>query len=252
MQAKISIIIPVYNAERYLKQTLDSVLQQTYTNWEMIAIDDCSKDASFTILNDYANKDKRIKVFKNEVNLKVARTRNKAIELATGEWIAFLDADDYWMPEKLEKQYNCVVENTCSLSYTGTKFIKDDGISADICFKVPNKVTYKDIIKQNKLTCSSVLVKAEIMKKYLFNENDALHEDYLAWLQILKDEQQCFGVVEPLTVYRLTEGSKSRNKIKVIKMTYKTYRTFGFNPISALWKTFINGINGLKKYKKEL
>ena len=250
-QPLVSVIIPVYNASKTIGATLDSVLNQTYKNLEILAVNDCSTDDSLKILEEYAKKDKRLKVLTNPENLRVAKTRNFAIEKATGDYIAFVDADDIWDLTKLEKQLAFMKENGCKLCYTSVDFIDNDGNETGRQFIVPEKVWFNKLLKQNVITLSSACAESEIIKKHLMH-NDELHEDFIMWLEILRDEiKYAYGLREVLVHYRLTTGSKSRNKFKSMKMTYKTYRLLKVNFFKAHFCLFIYVLKSLKKYGKE-
>ena len=145
----VSVIIPVYNAEKIVGFTLDSVINQTYKNLEIICVNDCAKDNSLEVLNEYAKKDKRIKVISNEKNSGVAETRNNALKIATGEFIAFVDADDVWHLEKIEKQIKLMLENDYKLTYTSVQFIDNDGNLTGKQFIVPDEVNFNKLLKQN-------------------------------------------------------------------------------------------------------
>lgn len=245
----VSVIIPVYNAERTIKDTLDSVINQTYKNLEIICINDCSKDNSLEILNEYVKKDERIKVLSNEKNSGVAKTRNNGLKIATGEYIAFVDSDDIWNLTKTEKQIEFMLNNGYKLSFTSVNFIDNDGKNTRKSFIVPKEVSYKSLLKQNVITLSSAIIDKNVLKDRLFH-NDELHEDFIMWLEILKeDTEKAYGLEESLVDYRLTQGSKSRNKWKSLKMTYKTYKFFKINWIMAHHYLFHYIIRGLKKYK---
>lgn len=245
----VSVIIPCYNAEKIVKYTLDSVINQTYKNVEIICINDCSKDNTLKILEDYAQKDNRIKVLNNEKNSGVATTRNNGLKIAKGEYIAFVDSDDVWHLDKTEKQINFMIENDCKLSYTSVDFIDDNGVIVGKNFIIPEKVNYKELLKQNIITLSSSIIAKEILKDRLFHD-DHLHEDFILWLELLKDEVDfAYGLKEILVDYRLTTGSKTRNKWKSLRMTYKTYKHFHINWIKAHHYLFHYIIRGLRKYK---
>ena len=123
----VSIITPLYNSEKFIAETIESVLTQTYTNWEMLIVNDCSKDNGASIVEKYSKKDKRIKLFNNEKNMGVSFTRNRAIDLSNGKYIAFLDSDDLWYKEKLKKQIRMMEEKNISLSYTAYTKMNEDG-----------------------------------------------------------------------------------------------------------------------------
>ena len=158
----ISIIMPAYNCEKYIGEAIDSVLAQSCRNWELIIIDDGSADNTSSIITEYLQKDSRISLLSNEKNIGVSATRNRGIEFAKGNWIAFLDSDDIWTPYKLEKQIETAQEKNGEFIFTGSAYINEEGKPYKGIFEVPEKVSYKELRKQNVISCSSVLIK----KKY--------------------------------------------------------------------------------------
>lgn len=245
----VSVIIPVYNAEKIVGYTLDSVINQTYKNLEIICVNDCAKDNSLEVLSEYAKKDKRIKVLSNEKNSGVAVTRNNALKAATGDYIAFVDADDVWHLEKVEKQIKFMLDNDYKLTYTSVQFIDNDNNLTGKKFIIPEEVTFNKLLKQNVITLSSAIISKEILGDRLFHD-DHLHEDFIMWLEILKNDiTKAYGLKEILVDYRLTPGSKSRNKWKSIKMTYGTYKHFKLNFFKAHWCLMFYIIRSIKKYK---
>ncbi len=245
----VSVIIPCYNAEKLVGYTLDSVIKQTYRNIEIICVNDCSNDETLRVLEEYAKKDSRIKVLNNTKNLGVAETRNNALKIAIGDYIAFIDSDDVWHLDKLEKQIKFMLANNYKLTYTSVEFIDDNGSLTGKVFNVPKDVSYKQLLKQNVITLSSAVVAKDILKDRLFHD-DQLHEDFILWLELLKDEiEKAYALTEMLTDYRLTAGSKSRNKWKSLRMTYKTYKYFHINWIKAHYYLCHYIIKGLRKYK---
>lgn len=246
---KVSVIIPAYNASDFISKALTSVLEQTYKNFELIIIDDCSRDDTFKIINDFAAKDDRIKVYRNEKNSGVAFTRNFGVLMATSDWIAFLDSDDKWRGDKLEKQIALLKNNPdASLIFTGSSFINEGGKGSSYILRVPEKITFRQLLKQNLISCSSVLVKKEHLLKYKM-ERDDMHEDFAVWLQILRNEKYAYGIDEPLLIYRISSGSKSGNKIKAAGMTYSVYRYIGLNFLTSLYNMFFYTLRNLKKYR---
>lgn len=248
-EALVSIVMPAYNCEKYVVEAINSILAQTYRNWELLVLDDGSKDNTLRIIKEFSQKDSRIKALPNGKNMGVSATRNRGIELASGEWIAFLDSDDMWKPEKLEKQFEIVEKEAAEFLFTGSSYINEEGESFKGIFEVPEKVTYKKLRNQNVISCSSVLVK----KKYFKNikmEKDEMHEDYAVWLRILKLGVIAYGVNEPLLIYRISRNSKSGNKIKTVKMTYKVFRFVGINPIGSAYFMMRHVIASVGKYKR--
>ena len=244
-----SVVMPVYNAEKFIETTLKSVLNQTVKDIEIICVDDCSKDKSVEIIKEYQKHDSRIVLLQNEKNSKVSQTRNNGINVAKSDWIALIDSDDAWEPNFLEKVMQRQKETGGQLISTSCKFMNDDGKILNSAFIVPEEITYKQLLKQNKILCSSVFVKKELLQKYPFFA-DEMHEDYVCWLNILKEIKKSYTVTEPLLIYRLTTGSKSRNKFKALKMSYMTYKKHGLNFFKRCYYTFCNALNGIKKYSK--
>lgn len=219
---KVSIIIPVYNAEKFIGKTMESVLNQTYKNWEMLIFNDKSKDDSLKIIKKYSEKDERIKVIDSKENVGVVTARNKLTEIATGEFIAFLDADDYWREEKLEKQIKFMKEQNALISCTEyTRVTEDEKEINDIIIK--EIITYEDMLKNNYLGCLTVIYNANKLGKRYFKERKK-NEDYVLWLEIVKETKIIFGLKENLAFYRVLNNSRSSNKIKVAKDRWEVYR----------------------------
>lgn len=244
----VSIIMPAYNCEKYISESINSVLEQTYKNYELIIIEDGSKDQTVDIITDFLKKDNKIKLIKNKVNKGVSYSRNIGINYSSGEWVAFLDSDDMWTSDKLEKQMMYVSKNkNVEFLYTGSSFINENSEPYSWIMEVPQKVKYKDLLKQNIISCSSVLIKKVYLTKYKM-EYDSMHEDYVLWLKILKNETDACGINEPLLIYRISSNSKSGNKIKSMFMTLRTYKHVGLNPIVSFYYLVWYIIKGLKKY----
>ena len=248
-EALVSVIMPAYNCEKYVVEAINSVLAQTYKNWELLVLDDGSKDNTLQIIEEFSRKDSRIKALPNGKNMGVSATRNRGIELASGDWIAFLDSDDMWEPLKLEKQFEVIENKSAEFLFTGSSYINEEGEPFKGLFEIPEKVAYKKLRNQNVISCSSVLVK----KKYFENikmEKDDMHEDYAVWLRILKLGVTAYGVNEPLLIYRISRNSKSGNKMKTVKMTYKVFRFVGINPIGSAYFMIRHVIASVGKYKR--
>ena len=248
-KALVSIVMPAYNCEKYVVEAINSILAQTYRNWELLVLDDGSKDNTLRIIEEFSQKDSRIKALPNGKNMGVSATRNRGIELASGEWIAFLDSDDMWNPEKLEKQFEIVEKEAAEFLFTGSSYINEEGEAYKEIFEVPEKITYKKLRNQNVISCSSVLVKKKYFE-HIKMEKDEMHEDYAVWLRILKTGVTAFGVNEPLLIYRISRNSKSGNKMKTVKMTYKVFRFVGINPFGSAYFMLRHVIASVGKYKR--
>ncbi|MCC2139281.1 glycosyltransferase, partial [Faecalibacterium sp. CLA-AA-H283] len=230
----ISIIMAAYNAEKTIEQAINSVLSQTYPDFELLVVNDCSTDKTAMLAEAIVKKDDRVRLISNEKNSGVSYTRKHGLEEASGEWVAILDSDDAWAPEKLEKQIKLQKKTNADLLFTGSAFMDADGKPIDWYLAAPAEVTYRQLLKQNVLSNSSALVRKELYAKY-YAVGDGMHEDFALWLNILKDGRKAYGVDEPLLIYRIAKSSKSGNKFKAAKMNWNTYRYIGLNPIEAAY-----------------
>ena len=219
---KVSIIVPMYNAEKFIGKTIESVLAQTYQNWEMLIMNDVSTDNSLAIVSLYAKKDERIKIVNTEKNVGVVKGRNFLIDLASGKYIAFLDADDYWHNEKLEKQIKFMKEKNASISCTEYTRVKENEEKInDVIIK--EEISYNDMLKNNYLGCLTVIYDANKIGKRYFKELEK-NEDYVLWLEIVKDVNTIYGLKENLAYYRVLDNSRSSNKVKTAKVRWEIYR----------------------------
>lgn len=244
----ISIIMAAYNAEKAIEQAINSVLNQTYPNFELLVVNDCSKDGTARLVENIAAKDSRVRLISNEKNSGVSFTRKHGLEEAKGEWIAILDSDDAWAAEKLEKQIALQEKTNADLLFTGSAFMDADGKPIDWYLAAPAEVSYRQLLKQNVLSNSSALVRKELYAKH-YAVGDGMHEDFAIWLSILKEGRKAYGVDEPLLIYRIAKSSKSGNKVKAAKMNWNTYRYVGLNPMSSLYYECWYIVKGLLKYK---
>ena len=221
----VSIIIPVYNASRFLEETINSIQEQTYSNWEAIFIDDCSSDNSYDIIKQYQKNDKRIKVIKNKINNGVAISRNNGIDYAKGEYLCFLDADDKWHPEKLEKQINFMQELNCEFSFTGYQFANEKCNPNGKIVSVPDKINYKQALKNTTIWTSTVMFDMNKLSKVdIRMPNIKRGQDTATWWKVLKKIQYAYGLNEVLSYYRRTNDSLSANKLTALKRTWNLYR----------------------------
>ncbi|MBQ7706796.1 MAG: glycosyltransferase family 2 protein [Lachnospiraceae bacterium] len=252
----VSIIIPLYNAESYILDALRSALVQEVDK-EIIVIDDCSTDNSLETVLDYVKnnhnvlKDKtRIIVRKNSENLGVAKTRNLGVDIARGEYVAYLDADDMWTSDKLKKQLEFIKTTNSDICTSSREMIDENGDALGLIIGFDKeKITLKDLKRSNHINCSAVLAKRELMKKYPMKHDRDAHEDYYTWLLCLKDGARACNINEPLLKYRDIKGSKSHNKLKAALMTFKTYRYAGYGFLRALLMMPAYMANGVRKHK---
>lgn len=242
---QVSVVVPVYNCEKYIVDALESVRCQK-TDWECIIIDDHSTDGTAVKIEPFL-KDTRFRYVHNDRNMGVAAGRNLGVSMAEGKYIAFLDGDDYWTNDKLEKQYGLMEEKHAVLSSTGRELMDENGVLSGRIISIPDRVSYKMLLKGNVLNTSGVMVKRDVAVKYPMAE-DHLHEDYIMWLSILKEYNEAFGINEPLLKYRVVKGSKSANKLKSAKMTYGVYRYIGLGRLKSMYYFCFYAVKGLLKY----
>jgi teichuronic acid biosynthesis glycosyltransferase TuaG len=219
----VSIITPSYKSEKFISETIESVLAQTYSNWEMIIVDDLSPDNSNVIIEEYIKKDSRIKLIKLENNSGPAIARNRAIEEGYGRYIAFLDADDLWSSEKLEKQIAFMNEKKCNLSYTSYATMNESGELLTNVIKAIGKLDYKELLKSNKIGCLSVIYDTKIIGK-VYMPLMKKRQDYALWLRILKKIDYAYGMDEVLGAYRVVPNSVSSKKIDLLQYNYELFR----------------------------
>lgn len=219
----VSIITPLYNSELYIERTIESVLNQSYNNWELIIVDDCSTDNGLSIVGNYVKTDNRIKVLKNEQNSGAAISRNKAIELAQGKYIAFLDSDDQWDKYKLEKQVAFMEKRDIDFSFTYYNHIDEAGKEISKTVNLPSKVDYVSTMKSNKIGCLTAMYNQESLGKF-FMKNIRKRQDYTLWLQLLKKTKYAYCLPEILATYTVRKGSISSNKWSLIKYHWHIYR----------------------------
>ncbi len=245
----VSIITPVHNAESHVEETIDSILNQTFEDWELILIDDFSTDNGVEILKKYEEKDSRIRVLENDNNEGAAITRNRGIRAAKGRFIAFLDSDDLWLPEKLEKQLEFMKENNYAFTYTSYHIFKDD-VEEGI-MKVPEKVTHQELLKTCSIGCLTVIYDTDKLGKMLM-PIISRRQDFALWLKILKEIPFAYGMQEPLARYRLRNDSISGNKFKAASYQWRVYREFEkLNLFQASYYFLHYSFNGvLKTYFK--
>ncbi|WP_411359015.1 glycosyltransferase family 2 protein [Pseudidiomarina salilacus] len=243
----VSIIMPVFNVEDFVAESIRTVLHQTYSNWELIIIDDHSTDASLGVVTSFSADD-RIKIFTNEKNLGGAGARNRGINAASGKYIAFLDSDDLWLPTKLERQIAFMEKHKISFSYTGYQSMTESGdfISA---IEVPEFVDFKRLCSHNYIPCLTAIYNAEKLGKVLMPAIRK-RQDYALWLRIIGQCKVGFGVTEQLAYYRIRQGSLSRNKLDNIKYYYAVLASqVRLNRFQQIWFSLVYTVIAALKLK---
>lgn len=215
--------MPAYNEEKHIAESIESVLKQTYQNWELIVINDGSKDRTRAIVAQYASEDERIILIDNEKNMGLVYTRNNGINRMTGRYLAFLDSDDCWYPHKLEKQIEVLKETGYPFVFSSYDKMDENGSPLKKKVRVKGKYTYQKMLKANFVGILTAVYDTHQVARKLFMQ-DFLMEDYKQWLNILKEIDFLYAIEEPLARYRVRESSLSSNKWKVVKADYDIYR----------------------------
>lgn len=225
MNKKVSIITPSYNSAKYIKQTIDSVRAQTYTDWEMLIVDDCSTDNTCEIVEAIAKEDNRVKLIRQEQNGGAAVARNRALENSTGRFIAYLDADDIWLPEKLSRQVEFMEQNDVAFSCCDYEKIEDDSTPLNKTVSMPKTITYDGLLGNTIIQTVGVIVDLDkVDRKLLVMPNVRRGQDTATWLQMLRNGVVFVGQNEVLAQYRRVPQSLSANKFNALKRTWYLYR----------------------------
>lgn len=245
----VSIIMPAYNADRFIREAIDSVLSQTYEDWELIVVDDCSEDKTATSVKEFA--DDRIRLLQNEKNLGVAASRNKGIAEAKGSYIAFLDGDDLWRACKLKVQMDLIADRSDVLCYTSYDFISENGDSVKTPYIVPCSTNYDSMLDENVIGCSSVVLSKSLLSDVPEPfDGEFYHEDYVLWMDLLRRKSvTTVGVEEVLMSHRQVATARSISKKKAAVERWKIYRDkLKMSKIQSLSHFLKYALRGIKKY----
>ncbi len=243
----VSIIIPIYNSEKYIRDTIDSALNQTYEDIEVIVVDDCSTDKSKYIVEEYIKQNKNIVYFLQDKNEGAAVARNKGISLAKGRYIAFLDSDDLWNSNKLKKQLELMNNNNAKISFTAIEMIDESGKIIKNRCDVKEIIDYKFLLKNTMIATSSVLIDRFQIGDFSMTLRRS-GQDYSTWLNLMRDGTKAYGINEPLTKYRVRKNSLSANKLKSISQVWDIQRKDeGINTLSAIINVIFFILNAAKK-----
>lgn len=247
MNPSVSIIIPAYRSKWTLKESVGSALNGTFRDIEVIVVHDSPNDGSEPFLKKLQAADARVTVLRITENIGVAEARNRGIAASHGAWIAFLDSDDLWEPDKLEKQLKKAEETGASLVYSAAACIDKTGALTGKVFHVPETVTADGLLFGNDVVTSTVLVRRDVYLRHPMDRSD-LHEDLICWYQLLKDGAKAVGIDEPLVRYRVSGGSKSGNKWRSARMTWQSYRYLGVGFFRRCVRFFGYCLHGVKRY----
>ena len=219
----VSIIMPAYNCGRFIAESIRSVLAQTYSNWELLIVDDCSTDNTAKVVSTF--NDQRILYMRNTNNLGAAQTRNKAIQIAKGRFIAFLDADDLWMPAKLELQLKYMQQHNYAFTFTDYQIIQENGLPTGKTLRMPTSLTYHQYCCNTAIGCLTVMIDRYQTGDFLMPNIRSSH-DMALWLLIMKRGFTAYSMPECLSSYRLVSTSNTAKKWKAAKDVWLVYRKF--------------------------
>ena len=247
----VSVIMPAYNSETYIKSAIRSVQAQTVDNWELLVLEDGSKDSTPEIVAKLAAEDERIRLLPNEKNMGPARTRNRGMDLCTGKYIAFLDSDDIWYPDKLEKQLALAEEYEADIMYCSYAIVDSQGKSRSADFIVPPQADLKYMLVKSVFSCSTAMLRRSSVGDSRFPV-DFYHEDYAFWLSLLQKGLAARGTPEVLAAYRVSENSRASNKLASAVRRWHVYRKFlHYSVLRSAWYLSRYAFAGVLKYRKK-
>ena len=232
---RVTVVMPSHNAQRFIAEAIDSVIQQTLADWELIVVDDGSTDNTPILVRRYQIFDHRIKLIATSVNRGPAHARNLALRKARGDYIAFIDSDDVWLPDKLEEQVTHIEHHNADISYTSYRR-RRDGEGRGKIVSVPRAVTYRTMLHRNHIACSTAMVRRSTCET--INMPDiARRQDHGYWLALLRDgSRTAIGINKPLTLYRLHATSLSANKLVSARYSWRLLRQIeGFSLLKSAW-----------------
>jgi len=247
MNNLVSIITPSYNSEKFIRDCVDSVLSQSYTNWELLIVDDCSRDDSRDVILELSSLDKRLKPIFLESNVGAAEARNIAMRQSRGRYIAFLDSDDIWKSDKLEKQISFMEKNGIAFSFCSYQPISENGKEYFNVIKAPEKMTYASYLRNTIIGCLTVIIDKEKTGEFQMPNIRSSH-DMALWLLIMKRGFSAYGLDENLAYYRIVSTSNTSKKWKAAKEVWDVYRKVEkLNIIYSAYNFVGYAFNAIKK-----
>lgn len=234
----VSIIVPVYNVKKYIVETMDCVRAQTYSEWELLLVEDGSTDGTAKIISDYLKEtaDGRIRLIEQPVNGGAAKARNDGLAQAKGRYIAYLDSDDLWEPEKLKKQIAFMTEKEAAFSFTGYEFADENGKGLGKVVRVPETLSYHQALKNTTIFTTTVMFDTDKISKDKLVMPQIKSEDTALWWRVLREGYIAYGLNENLVKYRRAGKSLSSNKLEAIRRIWNLYRKAeGLGLIQSMW-----------------
>lgn len=236
---KVSVIMPAYNGSEFIGDAIDSVISQTYSFWELLIVDDASTDNTPEIIKNYSSSDNRIQLLQNSKNYGTQHARNRAIEEASGRFIAFLDADDLWLPEKLEIQLKTLRNNNLAGCFSSYDLIDEKGEAIGKQIRALPELSYSKLLKANYVGNLTGIYNAEKIGK-VFCPDIAKRQDWALWLEVIRRGGPLKGIQKSLAKYRIRKGSISNNKMEMLRYNFNIYhKVLGFGFAHSFWRMLI-------------
>lgn len=222
----VSIIVPVYNAEKYIVETMEHVAAQTYEDWELLLVVDGCGDDCARVIREYQKTtgEKRLRLMVNEENMGAARSRNRGLLAARGRYIAYVDADDLWRPEKLERQLQYMREKQAAFVFTGYEFADEEGAGTGRVVHVPSRLTYREALKNTTIFTSTVMFDTQRIPREMLEMPEIKSEDTALWWKVLREGHTAWGLDQNLVLYRRPRQSLSSNKLEAVRRIWNLYR----------------------------
>ncbi|MCM1540453.1 MAG: glycosyltransferase [Blautia sp.] len=246
----VSVIVPVYNVEKFIEETMDCVLAQTYPDWELLLVEDCSNDSTVTLICQYMERtgDARIRLIRQPSNMGAARARNRGLKEAKGRYISYLDADDLWMPEKLERELAFMREKDAAFAFTGYEFADETGKGLGKVVHVPERLTYRQALSNTTIFTTTVMFDLGKLSKEQLEMPVMKSEDTALWFRVLRSGVTAYGLDENLVKYRRPGKSLSSNKLEALRRIWFLYRKAeGMNVISSAWHFCFWALRAVKR-----
>ena len=249
MDELVSIIVPVYNAEKFIRETIDCVVAQTYSHWELLLVEDGSRDNTVAVIEDYIrNGEKRIRLIRQPENMGAARARNRGLQEALGRYIAYLDADDIWLPEKLEHELAFLEEKNAAFAFTGYEFADENGRGTGKVVHVPETLNYRQALSNTTIFTTTVMFDTQKISKDFLEMPVIKSEDTALWWKVLRNGYTAFGLDENLAKYRRPGKSLSSNKLEALRRIWNLYRkSEGMGVINSAWHFCFWAVRAVKR-----
>ena len=244
----VSVITPSYNSEEFIGSTINSVINQSYSNWELIIVDDCSSDETVSLIKEFVKKDNRVKLFVNDINSGAGHSRNVGLEMSKGRFIAFLDSDDLWLKDKLKEQVDFMLKKNIPISFTSYGLIDENGNKLNKTIKSVPKVDYKEVLKNTIIGMSTSMIDTTIVGKNFRLIDLRTRQDLYLWITLLKRGHLAYGLKSVLASYRVRTNSISSNKIDgAKKVWYLYYHVEKLGLLKSTYYFFFYAFNAIKK-----